>query len=198
MFIVICPSCQKKLKVGRELKGAKLKCSACQHVFIGSTLPAQGEGPAAAAPAERPAAPAPARPAAPPPVATARASQTMRRAPKKNMMAFYVVCVCGVLLIPLAIGLWYLSTHTHYVQDGQDYGWIPSDEAHRLQLEAQKPKPAPEAKPSPAKGGDNSAKTSTQPASDHASAKGALDASLTLKDIVEADRGSHRRNSEPC
>ena len=197
MFIVICPKCQKKLKVGRELKGAKLKCSACQNVFIGSTLPAEGEGPAAIAPAGRPAAPAPARPATPPTAAPTKASQTMRRAPKKNMLAFYVVCVCGVLLIPLAVGLWYLSTHTHYVQDGQDYGWIPSDEAHQLQAESQKPKPAPEAKTAPAKGGGNPAKASTQPASDHASAKDAPSDSLT-KDVVEAARGSHRRNSEPC
>lgn len=56
MLIVKCPKCSKNLKVNRVIQQAKVKCSACGHVFVGSSQEVPD------APSARPAAP-PSKPA---------------------------------------------------------------------------------------------------------------------------------------
>lgn len=38
-YIIVCPKCNKKLDVGRELRQARLRCKNCQTEFFGSTGP---------------------------------------------------------------------------------------------------------------------------------------------------------------
>lgn len=55
-YVVICPQCQKRLKLKEPMENKKFKCSACGNVFVGTAQPADSV----------PAAPKPPRPDAPP------------------------------------------------------------------------------------------------------------------------------------
>jgi len=64
MYIVICPQCEKRLKLKEPMEKKKFKCSACGNVFIGTAQPADSVPAAKAKPpkADRPAEPPPGPP----------------------------------------------------------------------------------------------------------------------------------------
>lgn len=81
MYIVICPQCQKRLKLSQPLEKKKFKCSVCAHVFVGTAQPADSVPKAAKPPATTKASKAEARPAEPrpaePPAAPVEATPAM-------------------------------------------------------------------------------------------------------------------------
>jgi len=113
MHTVECPHCHKRFKVPTPVSGAKMKCSRCGQVFVGSSAqrPDGGAAASASAPAGQPGAPPPeGRPAG------YRARQSSNVV--MTVIAFFAIA--GILA--LAAALYYRLTHVTFVEVDPETG----------------------------------------------------------------------------
>lgn len=174
-----CPHCQHWLKLPREARNAKLKCSHCEAVFTGSS------GPDAPAAATQPQDPAAALAAAAP---HARQEAPRSQGPQVKVVTVYrrkesaapvfITVVVGLLLIPVIIMVVYGATHKHVVlKDPSDRvvldAWLPNEEALAA-VEQNKKKYEKGAPPSPGASAEGGGPTGKGPHTGNVSEGGAV------------------------
>jgi hypothetical protein len=184
MHRIECPSCHQWLRLPRQVHNARLKCSRCGHIFVGSSrddiprpepretpvevqeqtpsevtadfdAPVVLDAPAAAAPAAGVSSPQPVR-------------IVMAPRPRKSTLPAVITIVAGALLIVVLALLVYGATHKHVIL--KDVGgrvildqWLANEEAARVKEEHEK-KPAEKKSGGGALGiGDTVSKTSETP-----------------------------------
>ena len=181
MHRIECPNCHKWLRLPRQVHNARLKCSRCGHIFVGSSRddtprPEPMEAPVevreqtpsevtadfdAPVVLDAPAAPAPGA-SSPQPVRIVMAPR-----PRKSTLPAVITIVAGALLIAVLVLLVYGVTHKHVIL--KDAGgriildqWLANEEAVRVKEEHEK-KPEKKSDGDALGIGDTAAKTSDAP-----------------------------------